>query len=127
MWQFFNPNPKGARAGDCPVRAIVAATGKAWEEVYLDLCLEGLEQGDWGSANSVWGAYLRKLGYERKPIPNTCPDCYTVEQFANEHPTGTYILAISGHVVTLRDGDWLDTWDSGRCVPLYYWTKEEQK
>ena len=44
--------------------------------------------------------------------------------FAAEHPSGTYILALSGHVVCVMDGDYYDTWDSGGEVPLYYWRKE---
>ena len=43
--------------------------------------------------------------------------------FAAEHPDGTYILALATHVVCVRDGDWLDTWDSGDETPLYYWEK----
>ncbi len=124
MWRQYNPNPYGARAGDCAVRAICKATGKTWEDVYMDLCLMGLRFGDFGSANSVWGAYLRENGYERVAIPSDDPDC-TVERFAAEHPNGTFILALSGHVVTLQDGCWHDTWDSGQCPVIYYWIKKE--
>lgn len=38
---------------------------------------------------------------------------------------GTYILALSGHVVTVVDGDWYDTWDSGGEIPIYYWVRED--
>ena len=44
-------------------------------------------------------------------------------QFAEEHPSGTYILALSGHVVCVQNGEWFDTWDSGNEIPLYYWQK----
>lgn len=125
MWRIYNPNPTGTRAGDCAVRAICMATGKPWEDVYMDICVRGLRYGDWGSANHIWGSYLRDLGYERVALPSDCPDCYTVESFAAEHPDGTYILALSGHVVTVKDGDWYDTWDSGQSVPLYFWKKKE--
>lgn len=50
--------------------------------------------------------------------------CYTVEQFAQDHPQGTYILAIDGHVVCVQDGCWFDSWDSKDRVPLYVWRKE---
>ena len=75
------------------------------------------------SANYVWGSYLRRCGWNRSAIPNSCPDCYTVADFAAEHPDGTYILAMATHVVCVENGDWLDTWDSGDEVPLYYWQK----
>ena len=75
------------------------------------------------SANYVWGSYLRRCGWKRYTLPNSCPDCYTVAQFAKDHSDGTYILAMATHVVCVQNGDWLDTWDSGDEVPLYYWQK----
>lgn len=56
--------------------------------------------------------------------PYDCPDCYTVADFCRDHPNGTYILAIEGHVVAVDHGDWYDTWDSGDEIPIYYWEKK---
>lgn len=125
MYSEFNPNPSGARVGDCTVRAICKATGKTWEQVYCGLCVEGMRLGDMPSANQVWGAYLRRLGFRRHALPDECPDCYTVSDFCREHPGGTYVLSISGHVVCAQDGRYHDTWDSGAEAPAYYWAKEE--
>ncbi len=120
----YNPNPANKSVGDCTIRAISKALGQDWEKTYIDLALQGFQLCDMPSANYVWGAYLRKNGFRRHILPDTCPDCYTVEDFAAEHPRGTYILAISGHVVCVQDGEWHDTWDSGGEVPLYYWERE---
>lgn len=109
MYSYFNPNPSGRNVGDCTVRAISKATGKDWDETYLILCIQGYLDGDMPSANSVWGHYLRNLGYTRHILPDTCPDCYTVADFAREHPKGTYILALSGHVVCVQDGQLYDS------------------
>lgn len=119
----YNPNPAGKSVGDCTVRAISKALDQTWEETYAGICLQGFEMKDMPSSNAVWGAYLRRNGFRRYVIPDTCPDCYTVEDFAIEHPRGTYILALSGHVVCVRDGDWHDTWQSGNEIPLYYWER----
>ena len=124
MHKYYNPNPQAARVGDCVIRAVSFATGQEWYKTYLDLCVYGLINCDLPSSNAVWGRYLRDRGYRRRMIPDTCPACYTVRQFTEEHPDGTYILAISGHVVAVRDGDYYDTWDSGDEVPVYYWEKE---
>lgn len=120
----YNPNPAEKSVGDCTVRAISCALGQTWEETYTGLCLHGYKLCDMPSANHVWGAYLRSHGFQRHILPDTCPDCYTVSDFAQDHPKGTYILAISGHVVCVQDGCWHDSWDSGGEVPVYYWTKE---
>lgn len=124
MYRNFNINPVCRRGDDCTVRAIATALNKDWEEVYIDLCIYGLKNYDIPSANHVWGAYLINQGYSRHIVPNTCPICYTVKQFAKDHPKGTYILALHGHVVAVIDGDYYDTWDSGEEIPVYYWKKE---
>lgn len=125
-FSYFNPNPAGKQVGDCTVRAIARATGKGWEETYIGLCLQGLMMGDMPSANSVWSAYLRQHGFTRNVVPNTCPDCYTVAEFAADHPHGVYVLALSSHVVCVEDGTYFDSWDSGNEIPLFYWEKGDK-
>lgn len=125
MYQNFNANPVGLRVGDCTVRTISAAMGLPWEEVYVGLCFEGFLMHDMPSSNRVWGSYLKRRGWVREAIPDTCPDCYTVEQFCRDHPRGIYILAMAGHVVYAEDGHWYDTWDSGNELPIYYWKRKE--
>ena len=121
MVESFNPNPKGKRVGDCTVRALCKALGQSWEKTYVDLCVYGLMHSDMPSANAVWGAYLKSKGFSRYIIPDTCPDCYTLEQFCTEHPQGIYVVALSGHVVTVQDGKIYDSWDSRNETPIYYW------
>lgn len=124
-YREFNPNPMAHKVGDCTIRAIAKALDSDWEHVYLDLAVQGLMQCDMPSANSVWGAYLRSKGMRRNVIANECPDCYCVRDFAREHPQGTYVLALSGHVVCVVDGDWYDSWDSGGETPLYFWERSD--
>ena len=121
----YNANPAGARVGDCTVRAISKALGQDWERTYIELCLQGFLLCDMPSANHVWGAYLRAKGFKRGIVPDSCPDCYTVRDFCRDHPEGTFILALSGHVVAVRNGLYYDTWDSGDETPLYFWYREE--
>lgn len=127
MWQQINPNPQGLNVGDCVVRAICLATGKAWADVFMGIAAEGYRLCDMPSANRVWGSYLMANGYERHGLPESCPVCYNVKDFAKDHPKGCFILALDGHVVCIRDGDWLDTWDSADRSPLFYWQKSDQK
>lgn len=125
MFIKYNPNPTASRVGDCTIRAVSKAMNQSWEDSYIDLCLYGLLLGDLPSANSVWGKYLRENGFKRHIIPDTCPSCYTVNDFCEDHKKGVYLLALNGHVVTVCDGDFYDTWNSGDEIPVYYWTKEE--
>ncbi len=121
-----NANPINKRIGDCTVRAISKALGQDWEKTYADLSLQGFMLYDMPSANHVWGAYLKSKGFRRAVIPDECPDCYTVRDFCTDHPTGCYVLSISGHVVAVVEGNYYDTWDSGDQIPLYYWYKANE-
>jgi hypothetical protein len=45
----------------------------------------------------------------------------TIKEFAVANPCGTFILKVHGHVVTLVDGLYYDSWDSGdKKVTMYY-------
>jgi len=124
-WRRFNPNPAGRSVGDCSVRAVAAALDVDWETAYVMIANNGFLMGDMPSSNTVWGAVLRQNGFSRHAIPNTCPDCYTMEQFAEEHPDGVYVVCTGNHVSTIRDGWIMDAWDSSNEVPVFYWQKEE--
>lgn len=123
MYINYNPNPFGTRVGDCTVRAISKALNQDWRTTYIDLCLYGLLDCDMPSANVVWGRYMKDKGFSRHVIEADKDDTYTVNDFAEEHQKGVYLLAISGHVVTVDDGNYYDAWDSGNCIPIYYWRK----
>lgn len=117
----YNPNPVGRRVGDCSVRAIAKALDMDWESAYLLLVTNGLLMGDMPSADAVWGAALRKYGFKKY----LCSDCTSVIDFCFDHPYGVYVLALGGHVVTVKDGNYFDSWNSGNEQPLYYWSREE--
>lgn len=121
----YNPNThQKNRVGDCVIRALSKALDKTWEETYAGVCLKGFELGDMPSANHVWGAYLRDHGFTRHVIPAEYVEHYTVEDFAGNHPNGTYVLGLDQHVVCVKDGDYFDSWPSGQEVVHYYWKKE---
>ena len=124
-YAYYNPNPCGRSVSDCAVRALSKALGQSWEETYTGLALEGFIQGDLPNADNVWGPYLRKHGFVRHLIPDDGLGAYTVADFSQENPKGIFILSMPGHhVVTVVDGQYFDSWDSGNAVPSYYWTKE---
>ena len=125
MFIKHNANPRGSRVGDCVIRAISTALDEEWESVYVELADKGLELGDMPSSNHVWGSYLMDRGFTREVIPNTCPDCYTAEDFANDHPDGVFVLGFGGHTCTCKDGCVFDSWDSTELSPQFYWYRKE--
>ena len=121
----FNNNPTGRTVGDCAIRAVSVALGVDWETAYLMIAKNGYAMGDMPSSDSVWGAVLRQNGFYRKAIPNSCPDCYTAEDFCEDNPYGTFVLGFGGHVATVVDGDLYDSWDSSQLYPQYIWYRKE--
>ena len=125
MFVEYNANPQELNVGDCVIRAISTAEEESWAKIYLDLCIYGLMQSDLPMSNEVWGRFLVDKGYEYFPLPNRCPYCYTVDEFCKDYPEGIYILGTGSHAICVKDGNFFDSWNSGRCMPLYAFKKME--
>lgn len=116
----YNPNPDKINTIDCAIRALCAVTGKTWDQIFLILSVYGYRYKTWGNVDHVWGAYLRDNGWHRAIIPDTCPECYTVSDFAHDHPVGAYVLGTGTHAVAVVNGVVCDSWDSTQEIPIFY-------
>lgn len=123
MYVEFNNNPCKRSTGDCVIRAISKILGITWKDAYIKLTVQGLEDCDIISSNEVWGNFLIQQGFRRYIIPDTCPRCYTVIDFCNEHPQGEYLLATGNHVIASIDGNYFDAWDSGHEPIIFYYQR----
>ena len=121
MYIYYNPNPAGKIVGDCVVRALCKILDKDWETIYAGIVLEGFRLFDMPSSNYVWGSFLRSNGFVRLDLPETCPDCYTLQNFCDDYPNGSYIVATGTHVCAVVDGDVYDSWDSSNETVVYFW------
>lgn len=126
MYIKYNPNPTGRTVGDCAIRAISKALKVDWETAYMLVVTNGYYMGDMPSSDSVWGSVLRQNGFYRKSIPNSCPDCYTAQDFCIDNPYGTFVLGFGGHVATVVNGDLYDSWDSSQEIPVYVWYRKDE-
>lgn len=121
MWIECNPNPLGRQTSDCVVRAIAIATRQSWRSVYQSLCKVGEIECEMPTSNHVWGLYLRSQGFEPFLLPESCPECVTVRAFCRYFSDGVYVIGTGTHAVTVMDGDYYDSWDSGNEIPSYFW------
>ena len=124
MYIYANPNPCRREEPDCVVRAVCIATDKDWDEVHWDLCILSHYECTMPSVNWLWELYLKKNGFEKFLLPEACPKCVTVREFAKRYPKGTYIIGTGTHAVCVRDGNWIDLWDSCEEVPTYFYRKK---
>lgn len=123
MYRNLNVNPLNNYTGDCVIRALATAMDKSWDDIFLELMVTAYEMKDMPSSNNVWAQYLHNKGFRRETIPDICPNCVTVKDFSNNTPKGIYILGTGTHAVTVIDGDYYDTWDSGNEIPVFYWKR----
>ena len=124
-WIPYNEHPYGYSIDDCVLRAISTYFDISWEEAYLMVITKGYEMKLFPTnMNLVWESALLDRGLTKYYIPNTCPNCITVEKFAHDHPHGSYILGTTTHAIAVINGSYYDTWDSGQEYPVYYFTKK---
>lgn len=122
-FKYYNPNKKNKVAGDCVIRMLTIVTNKSWNDCYWMACEEGEKLGDMPSSNHVWLNLLSKLGFKRHIIPDSCPFCYTIEQFCIDHPEGLFVIGTGSHVVAIKNGYFYDSWNSGNEIPIFYLEK----
>ena len=125
MWIYQNPNPCRQEEPDCVVRAISIATDQTWDEVHWDLCVMSHALCTMPSVNWLWGQYLQKCGFEKFLLPETCPECISVRAFCKRYPHGTFVIGTGHHAVAIRNGNYMDSWDSGDTIPTYFYRKKE--
>lgn len=115
MFRYYNANPRGRNVDDCTVRAISFASGRTWDETYEDLCRFAQIQAIMPNDVTYIDDYLDmkyKQVYDFKMDKKI-----TVERFLMEHPYGTYLITMNGHITCAKDGIIYDTFDpSDRTV-----------
>ena len=121
MYIDFNPNSLGLITDDCAVRAVAKALDVSWDMAYMMLAMNGMKMGFLMNHNAVIASVLRSNGFRRANIPNTCPDCFTIKDFAELNPNGVFVLGTGSHVVTVDGGDVYDAWNSLSEIPVYVW------
>lgn len=128
MWIHYNPNPVGRGEGiDCTVRAVSKALNVDWETAYVMISLNGFLMGDVSCSDSVWGAVLREHGFRMTRLDGKVPGDYTVEDFAEDNPHGTYVLGTGNHAVAVVDGNIYDSWDSSFEPVSYVWYRKDDQ
>lgn len=128
-YKYYNPNPlQRDNAGDCSIRAITKVLedrGFDWEKTYAAVCTYGFMMGDVPSSNDVWGSLLEDNGFQKFFIDKKCKDCFTINSFCNEYPSGKYVVGTGNHAVAVVDGCIYDTYRSGDMIPIYYFVEKE--
>lgn len=109
-YKYFNQNPDGVKIEDCVTRAISLAIDMDYYEVAYKLKLTSLL---WGCDKLCLSCYHHLLDDVFR-LKRVYVDGMTVEEFAETHPYGTYILRCPSHLLTVIDGIDYDIFNSTR-------------
>ena len=120
----YNENPRNKFVDDCVIRAIATVSGKGWNDTFLGLSIEAYIEKDLLNSNLVWGNYLMHHGFKKISLPNKCPNCYTVREFAHDFPYKKYVVGDGHHAIAVIYGNYIDTTDSGDLVVLVAYEME---
>ena len=129
LYKYYQPNEKdhADEFGDCQIRALAKAMDCSWLEAFDKanaICREEQDSLIFDCPVDIRKRMLDKLGFDYHGISNKRGTKRpTVKSFAREHKTGTYICAVAHHEVTVVDGYYYDTWDSGDCSMYGYFEK----
>ena len=134
---YHNENPKNRITGDCTFRAIATATGKAWDEVVIEMAKLSCETGY--AINDTKGIerYMEQIGWHKWKQPRK-PNGkkYTGKEFCkwlntNPRNVNAVVAKIGSHHVTcikrggVYNSDFKvnDIWDCTDGAIGNYWTK----
>ncbi len=105
---YVNVSPEGERKNDCVTRAITLTTGLGYPEVRKKLFHTAKLLN---CQSRLCPACYRHLLEDIFKFEQINCEGYTVGEFADEHPVGTYILRVPSHLTAVIDGKSYDTFD----------------
>lgn len=115
-WVYFNPHPQQKIVGDCVKRALTKATGMDYRDVKIELNrIKRQINGSGFNDKKVYEYFLRKHGFVKYPINVTKGSSRgTINQLCRSMDDDEIIVcSVAGHLVTLEDHKFHDTWDCG--------------
>ena len=126
---YYQPNKKDLKdeVGDCQVRALSKALNLSWLEAFdltIPICRRLQTYTIFDCKLEFTKEAMKELGFDYTGISNKKgAKRPTVDSFAKDHPSGTYIVSVAHHVVAVVNGQYFDTWDSGKKSLYGYYTK----
>lgn len=118
MFKRFTTNPKH-ETSDCAIRSFANAEGKEWREVAEEIFQMALDEFLMPNDFSIISKYAEKHGYEEGYVFPDNP--INVEQFAQKHSTGKWVVLLEDHAMSVIDGDWYDLVDCSEYPVVSYW------
>ena len=117
---YYNRNPDGNRENDCVTRSISLASGLPYPTIRKKL-FHTAKLLDCEKLCVCCYKHLLDNVFKYEPI-----DCagYTVEEFADSNPQGTYLVRMENHISTIIDNCVYDIFDCRDMFISHAWKVE---
>ncbi len=123
-FEKINLNPSGRKASDCVVRAIMKCSNKTWLEVFDGLTAIGRTEFCIPNEKRAYEKFLEKNGFKKQSMPRFTDNTrYTVKEFADANPKGTFIISVANHLTCMIDGTIYDTWNCAHKSVGNFWIR----
>jgi len=127
-FKYFQPNEKDEKGeyGDCAIRAICKAENLSWQNAYELMYNLSKEIQCPMNIKPGFEYIVKYLGYSYGKFKKLKKGEHrkSVKEFAKTHQHGIYICNTACHYVTIYNGHYYDSWDSGDKYLYSYWYKE---
>lgn len=117
-YQFLNLQPLGKIEEDCVCRAISCALNENYYKIQDKLHLIA-DLFECEELCVCCYKYLLDTVYNFKRYESF--QGYTIEEFIDMNPQGTYIIRVDGHLTCCCDGNLYDTWDCRNEIVDIVW------
>ena len=112
IFKFLNLNSKNRITCDCVVRAISRAIGWSWQGTLKELTKFSCWTGYFITDVKCYRRFLVQNGFiEHRQLRHDDNTKYTLAEFIESHPKGTYLVNMSNHLTVVVDGVNYDVWD----------------
>lgn len=103
MYKYYNANFLDRDIADCSIRSLSTALGISWKEAFDELAHHARDLGLMMDSVESIECYL-----DERYVRNCYRDT-TLGEFIEDHPRGTYIVSMPGHVTCVIDSINYDT------------------
>ena len=114
---YENLNPYGERENDCVIRAIAKVTGLPYADIEDKLFYVGKIFECDSKCLGCYSFLIDKVfDFQRVPCAGL-----TLNEFADLHPRGLYLVRSDGHISVLKDNAVHDIWDCRDMILTHAW------
>lgn len=121
-FKYFNANPYNRKTDDCVFRAISLALFQPWKQTVMEMANLSIQTGYSINSSRTIDDYLKSKGWIKMRQPRKPNNTkYTGKEFVRSFKIDCVANIGGHHIVCIKNGKVVDTWDStDGCIGNYW-------